>query len=120
MPHPEYIAQTNLSLFLEGFFGGISFVGREIASGEGYIDILVNFLGINYILELKIIGLTRSIGWAESGLSQLDGYMQNFDSNEAFLIVFDGRTSDRGRTLEPFYNVSSGKIHVILVRIYFP
>jgi len=117
---PEFIAQTNLSLFLEGRFFGVAFAGREIASGDGYIDILVNFLGINYIVELKVIGLTKSIGWAESGLHQLDKYMQNFNVKESYLLVFDGRKTEKGRNLKEHYDLPNGRVNVIRVRIYFP
>ena len=42
---PEEIAQSLLTIFLQGQFGGMAFVGRELGNGDGFVDVLVNFLG---------------------------------------------------------------------------
>lgn len=115
---PESIAQTNLSLFLEGRMGDIAFVGREIRNGDGFVDILVSFLGVNYIVEIKMIGANYSVGWAESGISQLDTYMGNFNLREAHLLILDGRKTVQGRNFSEYYDRQNGRIHVHIARIF--
>jgi hypothetical protein len=117
--NPESLAKCHLGIFLKGAYGNIAFVGREIASGRAFVDLLVNFLGFDYILELKIVGPGWSIGWAESGLDQLNGYMETFDHKESYLVIFDGRKTTKGRQMEDIYKLSNGRVYVVAARIYF-
>lgn len=118
-PKPEEIAQSILASHLEGICHGIAFVGREIGSGDGYVDLLVNFLGYDYIVEIKIVGGSWSIGSAKKGLDQLDHYMMAYEQPQAFLVVFDGRTSDKGEQLSPSYQLDNGTVQVVTVKSYF-
>src|SRR5579883_2518445 len=90
-PKPEEIAQAILAAFLQGQFGGVAFVGRELGNGDGYVDVLVNFLGRDYVVEVKIVGASWSIGAAKDGLDQLDAYVKNYNAPSPYLLVFDGR-----------------------------
>ncbi len=117
-PNPERLAKSHIYLYIEGFFGGISFVGDEIKSGDGFIDLFIYFLGQIYIIEIKIIGVSWGIEWAESGIQQLKEYMDAYDQNESYLLVLDGRKSDRGRQLKNRYDVGGKKVHVISARVY--
>ncbi len=116
--NPEALAKSYLGIFLSGAFGDIAFIGPEIASGDGYVDILVNFLGSDYVVELKIVGAGWSIGWAESGLDQLNRYMKTYGCDESYLVVFDGRKTTRGRQLNAFYEMPNGRVNVVTIRIY--
>ena len=119
-PRPEEIAQSQLTFFLQGQLGGIAFVGRELGNGDGFVDVLVNFLGTNYVVEVKIVGASWSIGGAKDGLDQLDAYVRNYDAASAYLLVFDGRKSEKGEQLESEYQLSSGATaRVLVVRTYF-
>lgn len=116
---PERYGKYILSAFLQGRFGNIAFVGQEIESGGGFLDILVNFLGKNYIVELKVVGAGWSIGWAKSGIEQLKSYMDLCNEKEAYLIVFDGRKTERGEQLNRIYNIDDCKIYVYTPKIFF-
>jgi hypothetical protein len=119
-PRPEEIAQSLLAMFLQGQFGGIAFVGRELGNGDGFVDVLVNFLGIDYVVEVKMVGASWSIGGAKDGLDQLDAYVQNYNAASAYLLVFDGRKSEKGEQLDSEYRLKSGATaRVVVVRSYF-
>ena len=106
---PERVAQAFLGLFLQGHWTGLAFVGKEIDNGDGFIDLLVNFLGVDYVVELKMLGGGYGIGHAKGGLDQLDAYMQNFQHQEAYLVVFDGRKTQQGEQLQPAYDLPHGR-----------
>lgn len=105
-------------MFLHGHWAGLAFVGREIACGDGYVDLLVNFLGVDYILELKIVGAGWGIGYAKDGLDQLDTYMGKYSRPEAYLVVFDGRKTQAGEQMKNEYQLRNGTAHVVTVRVY--
>lgn len=117
--NPESQARLALSMFLHGRWQGIAFVGQELGNGDGFVDLLVNFLGVDYIVELKVVGATWSIGEAKKGLKQLDDYMMNYRRQEAFLVVFDGRTTSRGEQFEAEYRLTNGIVKVVTVRVHF-
>jgi hypothetical protein len=114
---PEKNAQSHLGIFLEGRFGGIAFVGKEIIAGNGFIDLFVHFFGVQYIVEIKIVGNGWSIQSAEKGLPQLDAYMHAFNKTEAYLVVLDGRRTDGGRQLKEKYELDYGTVNVITSKI---
>jgi hypothetical protein len=116
---PEGIAQAMLGMFLHGHWSGLAFVGREITNGDGYVDLLVNFLGQDHVVELKMLGAGWGIGYVKDGLEQLDAYMKNLQSPEAFLVVFDGRKTQKGEQLNESYALTHGTVHVVTVRAYF-
>lgn len=118
---PEDIAQAMLALYLQGHCGGAAFVGRELGNGDGFVDVLVNFLGQDFVVEVKIVGGgSWSIGSVKGGLDQLDAYVRHYETASAYLLVFDGRRSDRGEQLQTEYRLASGATaHVVTVRCYF-
>lgn len=117
---PEEIAQAVLAAFLQGRYGDVAFVGRELGNGDGYVDVLVNFLGTDHVVEVKIIGASWSIGSAKAGLNQLDEYVQNYNAASAYLLVFDGRKSAKGEQLDAEYPLKSGgTTRVVVVRSFF-
>lgn len=119
-PGPEEIAQSSLTLFLQGHLRGCAFVGRELKNGDGFVDVLVNFLGTEYVVEIKIVGASWGVGAAKAGLTQLDEYVRNYGAAEAFLLVFDGRRTERGERLDDEYTLASGaKATVVRVRCFF-
>jgi hypothetical protein len=118
-PRPECHAQAMLGMFLHGKWSGLAFVGPEIANGDGFVDLLVNFLACDYIVELKMIGAGWPVSHAESGLPQLEHYMANYQTQEAYLVVFDGRKTATGRQLPEKHDTEHGTIHVVVVPVYF-
>ncbi len=117
---PEGIARMALSMFLQGHCQGTAFVGKELGNGDGYVDLLVNYLGLDYVVEVKIIGATWSLTDAKSGLGQLDAYIQNYGDAKGYLIVFDGRVSGKGEQLQAEYKLNSGAtVQVLVIKSYF-
>ena len=117
--NPEQIAKAVLGTFLNGACLGTGFVGTELLSGDGFVDILVNVLGQNHIVELKVIGKSsQGVGWAKSGLAQLERYMRDYEQDIAYLALFDGRKTELGKQLKNSYSAGVGTIHVIVVRSY--
>lgn len=115
---PEALAQSHLGMYLDRDVGPIGFVGPEIGSGNGFIDLLVNLLGYNHILEVKIVGASWGIGHAKAGLPQIDGYMKTHNAAESYLLVLDGRKTTKGEQLESHYDLPNGRVHVVVARIY--
>lgn len=119
-PSPEGIGRLALSMFLHGQFNGAAFVGKELNNGDGFVDMLVNFLGMDFVVEVKIVGANYGIGRAKAGLKQLGEYISNYSSPVGHLLVFDGRKSTDGEQLDPEYKLESGAIvRVTVVRSYF-
>ncbi|AMV35104.1 hypothetical protein VN12_23460 [Pirellula sp. SH-Sr6A] len=119
IPRPEAIGRSLLGNFLDGNARGRAFVGQEVAAGEGFIDVHSFANGKHFIVELKVVGCGWGIGKSDLGLHQLDYYDARFENAELFLIVFDGRKSDKGRQLEDEYEIANGKIvKVITIPIY--
>jgi hypothetical protein len=106
-------------MFLSGRYGRVGFIGQELQAGKGYIDLLVNLFGSNNLVELKVIGGTTPVSWATSGISQLNGYMLRYNLREGYLVVFDGRKTERGEQLNDYYDVDSGRIYVKTIKIYY-
>jgi len=117
--NPESIAKLALGSFLEGRFGGLAFVGNEIGSGNGFVDILVSFLGVSYLLELKMLGASWPYSWARTGFKQVDSYMKFYQCPVAFLVVFDGRKTDRGQDFPEYEDLENGRVYFIKIPIFF-
>jgi hypothetical protein len=116
---PERLIKSHLGTSIDVSFSDIAFIGPEIKIGNRYIDLLINFMGIRYIIEIKIVGPGWGIGWAKKGLTQLDNYMDIYDRDESYLVILDGRKTDRGEKLENIYNMHHGKVYVISSKIYW-
>lgn len=119
VPNPERLAKSHLGMFLRGKFSGVAFVGRELRSGNGFIDTYVHIFGKAYIVEIKIVGSTWSFSDAEAGISQLDKYMQSEGQSESYLVVFDGRKTERGKKLTEYVDVEHGRVWTVTSRIYW-
>ena len=114
---PEMMAQTLLSVFLEASCGKLAPVTPESPAGGGFVDILVSFLSLEFLVELKIVGPGWGVGDAERGSDQLHAYMQHYEEPEAYLVVFDGRKTSRGRRLQQEYHLDGKTVRVIVVPI---
>ena len=113
--HPERIAKGILGACIAVSFGDVAFIGPETKFCNGYIDLFTTF----HIVEIKIVGPGWGIGWAKSGLTQLDKYMKIHKRNESYLVVLDGRKTDKGEQLENEYQMGHGKVYVLTSKIYW-
>lgn len=117
---PERVGKMVLGMYLDGVCLGTGFVGQELRTGDGFLDLLVNVLGLNHLVELKVIGgSAQGVAWAQSGVPQLGRYMEAYGLDESYLVVFDGRKTERGEQLSASYTVDGKVVHVIRVRVYF-
>jgi hypothetical protein len=101
------------SAFLQRAVNGGATVIHEFADGLGYVDVLVQYAGKNYVLELKIKENQRSLAKSQE---QLLGYMDQLLTKEGWLLIFD-RQSPKSRkdkiTWKTVTKPSGRKIHVL-------
>lgn len=116
---PERLLRSHMGTCIKVGFGDFAYVGRELNIGNGFIDLFVHFLGVEYIVELKMVGPGWPIGWAEGGLNQLDKYMENRGRDKSYLVILDGRKTNRGRQMRDEYDLSHGKVYVISSKIFW-
>lgn len=97
---PEAFGQTLLHTFLKARFKDQINVFEEIDVGAGRLDILAQFQGgLSVIIELKMCGLNYSSTYAKEGEGQIKHYMDNHNIYTGYLVVFDSRIRDYGKTL---------------------
>ncbi len=97
---PERRAQDLLHTALKIRFGERIEVFEEIATGAGRLDLYVKLNGgLSIIIELKMCGFRYSSSYAAAGEEQIHHYMDNRKTNLGYLVVFDARIDDFGRTL---------------------
>lgn len=109
---PEKIAQSILTAFVLGVLtngGGSLF--RELASGTGFVDIVVMLSTIPHLVELKILRDQFS------GPAQLGNYMFIEDRKIGWLVVFDARDESKKTQIPKVIKVASGTIRVIVIDI---
>jgi hypothetical protein len=75
-------------------------VFEEIGAGAGRIDLYLKFgNGLSAVIELKMCGYSYSSTYAASGQEQIVHYLENRDTSRGYLVVFDARLNDFGKTL---------------------
>ncbi|MDR0621461.1 MAG: hypothetical protein LBJ61_06265, partial [Deltaproteobacteria bacterium] len=102
-----------LACFLEKVVNGGALVTIDYADGLGFADIVVEYAGRKYVIELKMKGNERS---RAKSLKQLLGYMDPLLVDEGWLIVFDratGKTWKEKITWKTEKMPSGQVIHVV-------
>jgi tetratricopeptide (TPR) repeat protein len=69
---------------------------REVEIGGGRIDLVVNILGRNFVVELKVCGPGYSTTYTGGGFEQLCDYMRQMGASRGFLVIFDARVDASG------------------------
>jgi len=111
-PRPEKVAQGMLSLFAMGVLSnGRGNLLRELASGIGFVDLVVMFGCVPHLVEMKVLR------GAFTGVAQLAVYMVTEKRREGWLVVFDARRSDRRAALPERIDTSAGAVRVVAVDI---
>jgi hypothetical protein len=111
-PRPEKVAQGMLSQFVMGVLsnrGGELL--RELASGTGFVDIVVKLGSVSHLLELKILR-----GQFE-GTAQLEAYMKSERRPVGWLVVFDVRKPGRKTAVPLTQHTKVGIINVVCVDV---
>ncbi len=77
-----------LHAFLYRVINGGGQISREMAAGNGRLDLCLHYQGIDYPVELKI---RYSEDTYAEGLKQLAAYMDRLGCQQGWLVVFDRR-----------------------------
>jgi tetratricopeptide (TPR) repeat protein len=93
--NPENAGRALLAQDIAAVCRGAAIYKETILAG-GRIDLILNVLGSEFVLELKMCGAGYPRDWAESGFEQLKQYMQARGATRSYLVVFDARASQEG------------------------
>jgi hypothetical protein len=83
--------QLLLMAFLQRIVNGGGSISREMAVGRGRTDLVVEFNGDTFVLELKI---KRSDTNMERSYKQLFHYLDQLNQSHGYLILFEQKNSD--------------------------
>ncbi|MDR0370750.1 MAG: ATP-binding protein, partial [Prevotellaceae bacterium] len=86
--YPEAGPLLVMMAFLQRVINGGGDIVREMATGNGRLDLLMTYNGRKYPIELKIRYGDR---YMEKGLEQMTRYMDAHCCNEGWMVVFDRR-----------------------------
>jgi hypothetical protein len=91
--YTEAFPHLLLMSFLQRVTNGGGDIDREYAAGRGRMDLLVEYAGKYYIIEIKIIHYYDSPAIVkEEGLEQILKYRDTIDASiPAYLVIFDRR-----------------------------
>jgi hypothetical protein len=91
--YTEAFPHLLLMAFLQRILNGGGRIEREYAAGRGRMDLAVEYQGIWYIIEVKIVHSYETPKMViEEGLEQIQTYRDKIDSGaSAYLVVFDRR-----------------------------
>ena len=108
---PERVGQGLLAVFLRGVLSETGLVLREVASGIGYVDIVVLISRTPHLIEMKILRHRFA------GVSQIATYMRTEGRQEGWLVVFDARPPDGQGDLPDAISVPEGLVRVVAIAI---
>jgi hypothetical protein len=86
--YPEAGPLLVMQAFLQRVVNGGGQIIRDMASGNGRLDLMMIYNGKKYPIELKI---RYGKKYVEDGLVQTAGYMELHCCNEGWMVVFDRR-----------------------------
>lgn len=105
---PERLAGDFLKLALKTIFGSRVDIYAEAEAGAGRIDLALAFAGgFSVIVELKMCGAPYSSTYAFSGSEQITHYMGSMQKSLGYLLIFDARTRDFGKGIEPVTTIGN-------------
>lgn len=116
---PEEESKQLLINFLNGKFGKNSIeIIQESRAGAGFIDLYILLEGGHkVVIELKMCGTGYSSTYAISGESQIIHYAKNKNTHIGFLVVFDSRVRDYGKSFKDIQTVDNILIHTVAIDV---
>jgi ASC-1-like (ASCH) protein len=95
--YTEAFPHLLLMAFLQRVTNGEGRIEREYAAGRGRMDLLVEFAGKTFLLEIKLIRDYDSLELVkEEGLEQILAYRDKFDKSiPCYLLIFDRRSEGK-------------------------
>lgn len=93
MNYTEAFPHLLLMAFLQRVLNGGGYIEREYAAGRGRMDLLVEYNGRKYVIEIKLVYEKQSPDTVKAkGLEQIAKYRDTKAPNEpAYLVIFDRR-----------------------------
>lgn len=106
---PETLAQGLLSAFLKrpGLPGSVI---REVRTGRGFVDLLVQRGSAGLLVEVKVLASGRL-----TGIQQVARYAKTRECTEAWLLVFDARPRPRRALRARARRIDNVLVHVVVV-----
>jgi len=100
--YTEAFPHLLLMAFLQRVLNGGGNIEREYAAGRGRMDLLVEYNGFQYIIEIKILHYYESAQEVrEEGIEQVKEYRDHVGGNiPTYLIIFDRRKPDKRKPWE--------------------
>ncbi|MFH1463825.1 MAG: ATP-binding protein [Pseudomonadota bacterium] len=91
--YPEAVPHLALMAFLQRVVNGGGSVLREYASGRGAVDLVVQYGGDRFVVEIKRVfsGGRSPERVREEGVAQLGRYLEELGEPEGWLVIFDQR-----------------------------
>jgi hypothetical protein len=91
--YTEAFPHLLLMAFLQRVTNGGGHIDREYAAGRGRMDLMVEYAGKCYIIEVKIVYYYDTPAVVrEEGLEQIQQYRDRIDASApAYLVIFDRR-----------------------------
>ena len=91
---------------------------EEVYIGAGRIDIYLQFSnGFKTVIELKMCGHSYSEAYSLEGRQQLDHYLTNKKVHVGYLLIFDSRTRDFKKNIQPVYVIGQNIVYTIVVDV---
>ncbi|MCL2832360.1 MAG: PD-(D/E)XK nuclease domain-containing protein [Treponema sp.] len=93
--YTEAFPHLLLMAFLQRILNGGGAISREAAAGRGRMDLLLEYKGSKYIIEIKLIHSNENPDTVKAeGLKQIKMYRDKIDTAApAYLMIFDRRAS---------------------------
>ena len=98
--YTEAFPHLLLMAFLQRVLNGGGRVEREYAAGRGRMDLLIEYNGFKYIIEIKLVHYYETPDAVrEEGLEQIRGYRDKFSSDiPSYLVIFDRRPAAKEKS----------------------
>jgi hypothetical protein len=95
--YTEAFPHLLLMAFLQRVINGGGQIDREYAAGRGRMDLAIEFGGVVYIIEVKILHTYETIAEVrEEGLYQITGYRDKIAAGSpSWLVIFDRRPESK-------------------------
>ncbi len=84
---------------------------REIASGVGFVDVVVRLGSVPHLVEVKILR------GPFTGPAQLESYMVVENRREGWLVVFDARKPARKSLVPEVVRRPAGRVRVVVIDV---
>ena len=98
--YPEAFPHLLLMAFLQRVLNGGGTIDRECAAGRGRADLVIQYKGATFIIEIKLVRPYDSPKLVEEeGLEQIRGYRSRFEpGTPAYLLIFDRRPESKSKS----------------------